>query len=205
MRVLVLLGVLWAVVALAKQLRDAHGGGRRDFSSRRGDANRGVLYNLTVAMRPGHKETVTFHPMKFGIGFLMHLGLFISLVGILLLAINPSMAYGLFSFCRPLIAAALLAGTYLFFRRIFSGSMRAMSSPDDYVGILATCGLLGVTSIWRVGPENMTVCLGYAVLLFIYLPLGKLRHAAFFFATRIDVGRRLGYRGVYPPAPAEME
>ena len=31
------------------------------------------------------------------------------------------------------------------------------------------------------------------------LPLGKLRHMAFFFAARADLGRRLGYRGVYPP------
>jgi hypothetical protein len=40
----------------------------------------------------------------------------------------------------------------------------------------------------------------YAGVLFLYFPLGKLRHAVFFFVARADYGRRLGYRGVYPPA-----
>ena len=31
-------------------------------------------------------------------------------------------------------------------------------------------------------------------------PAGKLRHAVFFFLARVDLGRRLGWRGVYPPA-----
>ena len=32
-----------------------------------------------------------------------------------------------------------------------------------------------------------------------YLPLGKLRHVLFCPVARLDLGRRLGYRGTYPP------
>lgn len=164
-----------------------------------------MLYNLTIAMRPAHKETARFHPLKFCIGFIMHIGVIISLAGVLLLAIHPPTAYALLTSCQPVIVVGLLSGIYLFVRRIFSKQLRSMSNPDDYLAILATFGLLASALIWQVGSENVILSLGYSVLFFIYLPLGKLRHAAFFFATRIDVGRRLGYRGVYPPAPVETE
>ena len=45
----------------------------------------------------------------------------------------------------------------------------------------------------------------YTGLLLVYLPLGKLRHAVFFFVARGDYGRRLGFRGVYPPAATRAE
>ena len=53
------------------------------------------------------------------------------------------------------------------------------------------------------GPASGALLLGYAALIFLYLPLGKLRHAVFFFVARGDYGWRLGHRGVYPPAGGE--
>ncbi len=77
-----------------------------------------------------------------------------------------------------------------------------MSAPDDYIAILATCGLLALASGYPIDAASDVVTLIYAVLLFAYLPLGKLRHAVFFFVARGDYGRRLGRRGVYPSATA---
>jgi nitrate reductase gamma subunit len=100
---------------------------------------------------------------------------------------------------------ALLAGLYLLVQRLLSPTLRAMSAPDDYLAILASCGLLALASLRRIGPDDEILLLLYAFLLLIYVPLGKLRHVVFFFVARADYGRRLGYRGVYPPAATGAE
>ena len=204
-KVLVALSILWAVVALAVQVIAARGGGRKDYSRRSGSPARGMAYSFTVAMMPAHKETVRLHPVKSAIGVVMHIGIILVLVGVVLLLAWPTTGYQLIAFIRPLAALSLLAGICLFVRRLLSENLRAMSAPDDYLAILATCGLLAFVSFRPVVAQDQVLFLVYAGLLFVYLPLGKLRHVVFFFVARGDHGRRLGYRGVYPPAAARTE
>ncbi|MBU0618371.1 MAG: hypothetical protein KKI02_11685 [Planctomycetes bacterium] len=204
-KVFAALSILWAIIALVIQVIAARGGGRRDYSRRSGSSVRGVVYNFTVAMMPAHKEAVRRHPVKFTIGVVMHLGVILVLLGVVLLLAWPTAGYRVITFVRPLVALSLLAGIYLFVRRVFSKNLRAMSAPDDYFAILATCGLLALASLYPADAQNQVVLLIYAGLLLVYLPLGKLRHAVFFFVARGDYGRRLGYRGVYPPPAAGTE
>ena len=199
------LAIGWTLVALVTQVIAARGGGRRDYSRRAGAPWKGVLYSFTTGMTPAHKESVRLHPGKFALGLVMHVGVIVSLVGVVLLLVWPTGALRILSFLRPVCAVALVAGIGLLFRRILSGTMRAISSPDDYLAILATCGLLACFSLFRMDARGQLVVLLYAGLLFVYLPLGKLRHAVFFFVARGDYARRLGYRGVYPPARARTE
>jgi hypothetical protein len=205
MKLVVLLSALWASVALAAQVLRAHGGGRQEHSRRAGSPARGLIYNFTVAMSPGHKESVSRHPIKFVVGILMHVGVAVSLVCVFLLLVWPEGGYRLLALVRPLTGSALLAGVYLLVQRIFSPTLRAMSAPDDYLAIVASCGFLALAALRPIGPGDETAFLVYATLLLIYLPLGKLRHVVFFFVARADYGRRLGYRGVYPPAAAGTE
>ena len=197
----VAISILWAVVALLAQVLIARGGGRKDYSRRTGSPFRAVIYNFTVAMTPAHKETVSRHPVKFTLGVVMHAGVFIALAGAVLLLVWPAAGREIMSLVRPLTAIAFLAGMYLFVRRFTDANLKAMSAPDDYLAILATCGLLLLASVLRIDAENQIVYLIYTGCLFIYMPLGKLRHAVFFFVARSNYGRRLGYRGVYPPEP----
>lgn len=199
------LGVLWAAGALAWQVLAARGGGRRDYSQRAGDPSRGILYNFTIAMQPAHKESVKNHPIEFATGLVLHAGVLTTLVGVVLLLVWPSGGLWLLALMRPLAALALLAGLCLLVRRVWSLTLRAMSVGDDYLAIAACCGLLAWVVAGQLGGQNQPGFLIYAGLLLLYLPLGKLRHAVFFFVARADLGRRLGYRGVYPPAPAETE
>lgn len=200
MRVVLLISMLWALGASLWQLRGAHGGGRRDYSQRVGDPLRGILYSFTAAMLPTHKETVRLHPGKFAIGMLMHIGVFVSLLALLGSLVAPEMGSRAFHLIRPLNGLALIAALYLLIRRASSETMRAMSSPEDYLAILATAGFLLLSLLWSAHEFVPRAGWLYMTLLFVYLPLGKLRHAVFFFAARGDYGRRLGYRGVYPPA-----
>jgi len=150
-------------------------------------------------MKPSHKETVGYHPGKFAMGMLMHLSAFIALLGIVLLLIGPSMGVAYFSFVRFAVGAGLPAALYLFIRRLRTPNLKAMSAIDDYLSILVTCGLLAITALPKLAHDNLAMIFTYAILFFVYLPLGKLRHSVFFFAARADYGRRLGYRNVYPP------
>ncbi|MHC4409128.1 MAG: hypothetical protein ACYS0F_09010 [Planctomycetota bacterium] len=205
MKLVVMLSVVWASVALTMQVLRARAGGRREHSRRAGSPARGLFYNLTVAMTPAHKEAVSRHPVKFALGVLMHVGVAVALLSVGLLVVWSEGGYRLLALARPLMGLALLAGLYLLVQRLLSPTLRAMSAPDDYLAILASCGLLALASLRRIGPDDEILLLLYAFLLLIYVPLGKLRRVVFFCVARADYGRRLGYRGVYPPAATGAE
>jgi uncharacterized membrane protein len=202
-KVLLLLSIVWALAALAVEVMLARGGGRRDYSQRTGSPMKGVAYAFTVAMLPANKESVSRHPAKFAIGVAMHIGVILALLCVVLLVIWPQLGREAMSLFRPVVAIALVASLYLLVRRIASRDLKALSAPDDYLAIAATCGLLAFACFVSTDVAGQTALLIYAMLLFVYLPLGKLRHAVFFFVARADYGRRLGYRGIYPPARRE--
>lgn len=200
LRIPVVLAFVWAAVALTAQVLIARGGGRREFSRRAGRPLAGLLHNFTVAMLPGHKETARLHPGEFVVGVVLHLGVFATLAEVLVLLLATNVTGPWLIWLRWVSGSGAAAAVVLAGRRLRSPAMRALSTPDDYVAIVATCGLLvlGVFPALAGG----AVLLGYTTVLLLYLPLGKLRHAVFFFVARADYGWRLGYRGVYPPATA---
>jgi hypothetical protein len=199
-KVFVALSILWSATALGVQVYRAWAGGREEHSERAGSPGRGVVYNFTVAMTPAHKETIRRHPVAFAVGLVMHVGVVLVLVCVVLLLAWPAEGGAVLRVGRPVVVLSLLAGASLLVRRLVTGDLRAMNAPDDYLAIAATCGLLLLASIPVIVSDHPAVLLIYTGLLALYLPLGKLRHAVFFFVARADYGRRLGYRGVYPPA-----
>ena len=191
----------WTVLSLAAQYVQARGGGRSDLGARAGSPWRGLVYNFTAAMTPAHKESVRLHPVEFGVGLLLHLGVFFAVARAAALIAAPAVPTGPAAL-GVLPGLSLLAGLTLFVRRLAAADLRAMSSPDDYLSLLLTCALLAGAQAFQTGLLSAAGFLAVAAVFFLYLPLGKLRHALFFFVARADYGRRLGYRGVYP-APRE--
>lgn len=204
-KMLAVFSLIWAAVALLFQVARARGAGRVDYSHRRGVPLRGVLYNFTSGMSPKHKESVRRHPMLFAVGLVMHTGVFLALFVTLVLIMDARSGAALRYWLQPLLWVALAAGLFLLLRRCLTLNLRYMSTPDDFVAILASCGLLIFASFSTLDAAGQTALFLYAAAFLLYLPLGKLRHFIFFFAARADYGRRLGYRGVYPPAAASGE
>ena len=199
-RFFVLASILWAAIALVVQVVKARGGGRKEYGLQAGCPGKGVLYNFTTAMLPWHKETVRHHPGKFAVGVIMHVGVLLALAEAVVVLIRPTGGSpGVWSYTRWLVAGALIAGVYLFVRRVCSRDLRVISALEDHVAILATCGLLAAALLHSYASGYQMVFLVYVGLFLVFLPLGKLRHGVFFFVARGDYGRRLGYRGVYPP------
>lgn len=204
-QVAVLGSIVWAVAAFVTQVTAARRGRRPDLSRPSGRPTAGLVYNFTAAMLPSHKESIARHPLEFAVGLLMHAGVVMALAGVVGLLVAPSRATQALSLGRPLLAAALAANLFLFIRRATSATLRTLNTPDDYLALLATGGLLALAVAGPVNAVLQSAFLAYGGLLFVYLPLGKLRHAVFFFVARGDYGRRLGYRGVYPPAATGTE
>ena len=199
-----MLAGVWAAGALCQQVLSVRRGGP-DYSQPAGSPARGLLYNLTLGMLPTRKESARLHPGKFAVGIVMHLGTLACLALVVVSLIDADAGLRGLTLLRPLVAVALLAGLYLLVRRGVSRNLRAMSVPDDYVAIALTCGLLGLSLAAPLFAQGRATLLGYAAVLLVYLPLGKLRHAVFFFLSRGELGSRLGYRGAYPPLRARTE
>jgi hypothetical protein len=112
----------------------------------------------------------------------------------------------------PLLPALLLAlgaigGASLLAKRLSDPMLRGISCPDDYISnFLATAfaatalasALMGQTMGQTWATRSFYVA---SVALFLYLPLGKMRHCLFFFTTRRHFGEFFGRRGCMPPAP----
>ncbi|MCX6646901.1 MAG: hypothetical protein NTY09_11210 [bacterium] len=209
-RIIASVSIIWAISALIYQWIKARGKGRIDYSVQAGNPIRGIIYNFTWAMLPSHKETISRHPVWFSIGLLMHIGIFIAIVQVIIDILIPKqymvpiplfpnpihdvIITGLFF----ILAIASLCAAVLFLKRVFSKTLRYMSSFDDYFSILLVLDFLLAASfrelrIFQWGPFFI-----HSAILFFYLPLGKLRHALFFFIARAEYGSRLGYRGTYP-------
>lgn len=197
-RIIVVASLIWAAALLLWQLARAWGGGRKDYAASGGSTVKGVLYNFTAAMSPGHKEVIRNHPFKFIVGMTMHVGIGLAILKVLILLVNPKILplapVPLGSFLALTAAAAL----FLFIRRFFSPNLRKMSAFDDYLASFATLAYLTAASLHEFGLLGPGAFLLMNAAATFYIPLGKLRHVLFCPISRLDLGRRLGFRGTFP-------
>lgn len=202
-RLLAAVAAVWAIVALTWQAFRATRNARPDFAQRAGSPARGVLYAFTGAMTPAHKESIRLYPLEFALGLILHVPVFIGMAATLVMIADPERGAALVAATRVATLVGLAAGVCLLIRRLQRADLRHISTPDDYAAIVATSGLLLSAGLLPMTTAGRAALLTYAALLFMYVPLGKLRHIVFFFLARAEYGRRLGYRGVYPPVRAE--
>ncbi len=164
-----------------------------------GRESRGIRYAFTAGMAPGAKESATRNPWSYGAGLAYHVGIFTALVllGIRLAAPDAAPpwppAWGAGILC------GLLAGVFLLAKRACSRGLRAISCPDDFAANLLVDLFLGISLASLAAPALVPAVFGAAILLFAYIPLGKIRHCFFFFYCRAMLGAFMGRRGAFPP------
>ena len=158
----------------------------------------GVMYSLTVAMSPTKKETAYTHLPTYTAGILYHLGSFLSIFVVALhffkFQIPEKIAFvgALFLF----ITSA--AGLSILIKRFINKKLRSISNPDDFASNAIVTGFHVITAISLFSLDIHPVLFVYAGLLFLYIPLGKLKHTIFFFLARIQLGLFYGKRGIWP-------
>jgi nitrate reductase gamma subunit len=185
----------------------------KDLSKKSGNVTKAVIYSNTTAMLPNKKESAYLHLPTYTAGILFHIGIFISLLLFVFTFFNKIgiwlFAYWWIPIC--IICFLLISfscGLFLFFKRLFSKKIRHLSNLDDYFSEIivtlfqfATMLLLLFTT-FQLPHYFYIVCLYYVIasLLFLYLPLGKLKHVVYFFAARYQLGFFYGWRNSWPPS-----
>jgi hypothetical protein len=170
---------------------------RGDPAETRGDVLRAVAYSFTGAMSPLKKESARRHVPTYVLGLLFHAGVFVALAWVVVFFFGISVPLVVATLSVPLLAVTSLAGVVLFVKRITRRKLRYFSTPDDYFSNVLVVGFEAMTLATLVDVDLIPALLLYASALFLYVPLGKLRHAIYFGLARVYLGLFFGKRGVW--------
>jgi len=170
-----------------------------DYSSPRGSISSGVVYSFTGAMNPVKKESAFLHLPTYMAGILYHLGTFLSIFLFFLFILNFKIEGWLSYPIAGYLVISGLAGVGIFIKRILKKELRSLSNPDDYLSNLLVTIFQVLTMLIIFSQVFVPIYYIIVSLLLLYLPVGKLKHAIYFFAARYHLGFFFGRRGVWPP------
>jgi hypothetical protein len=105
-------------------------------------------------------------------------------------------------FVRIVLVVGAISGVALLLKRILSPQMRVLSCPDDFAANIIVNIFVLTALLHTFYPITHFFFLA-AVITFLYMPLGKIRHCFFFFYIRILFGMFYGRRDIFPPKPHE--
>ena len=170
----------------------------KDRSQPKGNPNAGVIYAFSLGMMPWAKESTRRHALAYlrGVGF--HVTVFLSLAIFLaspwLGLIPGAICTGLAALCGIGSLLAFLG----FLSRFIEKSLKALSTPDDYFAVLLVSLFLACTAAMLVNLNLLPLFYIASALVFVYMPLGKIRHCIYFAFSRLFFGRFFGRRAVMP-------
>jgi hypothetical protein len=174
-----------------------------EFARPAGKAAPAIVYSFTGAMSPVKKETAYLHLPTYFAGIVYHLGTFLAILFFFLFWFDAAIPT-LPALCTALfLLVSSACGMGILIKRTMKKSLRKLSNPDDFISnILVTLFQLmtAISLEWR---STYPVYFILASLLLFYFPVGKLKHAIYFFAARYHLGFFYGIRGVWPPKQAE--
>lgn len=200
LRLLVIVSAAFALLALTYQyLRARRWGVKPVYAKIQGNPRRALVYTFTTGMMPWSKESASKHLPTFIAGIIFHLAVAAAVVTL----VAAIFAWTIPSLPKPALLAALFVGIAcglgLFVKRMVVGYLRAISVPDDFVAnLLVNLFMIGAAVSFLA--DNTAFLLVAAIILFAYIPFGKIRHCWFFFCSRALFADFFGYRGALPPA-----
>jgi nitrate reductase gamma subunit len=173
-------------------------GQRPIYAREAGSSLAGIVYAFGLGMLPWEKESAAKHLWTYIGGILYHLGILTAVLFLATLVLSLSLSQPLLQPTRILLIVGLVSGVALLLKRMLKPQMRSLSSADDYVSNILV-DLLLLSALAATWAEAAVVALlAIAMIVFVYIPFGKLRHCAFFFYSRILFGTFFGRRGVLP-------
>ena len=131
-------------------------------------------------------------------GVFYHCGIATALIYLFIALFNITVSGTIIVIAQVLMLMGGLCGAGLLIKRIMSEPMRVISYIDDYASnIIVDIFILTALLCSRM-PAFIPVMFIVAIIMFLYIPVGKIRHCFFFFLTRILFGTYYGRRGVFP-------
>jgi len=169
-----------------------------DPSKTKGNINAAIAYSFTGAMSPGKKESAYLHLPTYAAGIIFHIGTFLSFFWLIILFFNIPIIEILIYLSAAFIIISSIFGISILIKRIIKNELRELSNPDDYISNILVTAFQIITAITLFFQYSYSLLFVYAAILFLYMPIGKLRHSIYFFTSRIHLGKYFGHRGVWP-------
>ncbi len=194
------ISLAWCALSLAWRLaRLLRLGADADYSGSTRDLKAAIRYSYTGGMSPAKKESAFLHLPTYTAGMIYHMGTFLSLALVFYLWNGQALPVWVIRLLTIFLLVSAACGIGILVKRMAKKSMRDLSAPDDYLSnILVTLFQALTAAALNNGSYILAWSLS-ASLLFIYIPLGKLKHLLYFFAARYHLGLFFGRRGVWPP------
>lgn len=169
------------------------------YAKARGASRRGIQYAMGRGMMPWEKESAGRHLLTYAAGILYHTGVFMAVIYLFLIILNVGLPAWFDPILQGIFGVSLFCGISLLIKRYAVTKMRSISCIDDYVANILVDGFLALALIHTLAPGLISFLYIWSVLLFLYMPVGKIRHCFFFFYVRILFGIFFGRRNVFPP------
>ena len=169
----------------------------KDYAASRGKIGNGIVYSFTGAMSPLKKESAYLHLPTYAAGIIFHLGTFLSFFWIVFHFFSGNTNSILIFSSAIFLTVSSLCGVFIFIKRIVNFNMRFLSHPDDYFSNLLVTGFQLLSAISLIWNSLMPFLFIWAAILFLYIPISKLRHIIYFFTSRIYLGLFYGNKGVW--------
>ena len=171
----------------------------KDYSVKSGNTDKAIFYAFTGAMNPKAKESAFLHLPTYLLGILYHLGTFVSIPLFFLFLFELRIPQVVTRILAVFILITALSGFTILIKRIALKKLSSLSNPDDYISNILVSLFQLVTVFYLLHDPFRILYFIIASCLLLYLPIGKLRHAIYFFSARIHLGFFYGWRGVWPP------
>lgn len=172
-----------------------------EYSRRSGHISKAIRYSFTGAMSPRVKESAYLHMPTYLAGIIYHIGTFLSIIFFFLFLFNIAIGGWILWVAVFTLAISSLSGIGVFIKRLSKAELRFLSNPDDYISNILVTAFQAITALVLLYPLLWSWYFIISALLLSYFPLGKLKHAVYFFAARYHLGLFYGWRDVWPPKP----
>jgi hypothetical protein len=196
----VIVSFLLSFIALSLLVMKTFSFGKKPlYAKPRGDAKKGIFYAFGRGMLPWEKESSSKHLPSYFAGMLYHAGIFAALFYLLSLTFSLELSRLFISLLRFLFVLGFLGGFTLLSKRIFLLPIRKISCPDDFAANTIVDLFLIFAFVHTYSVRATPLFFLLAIVMILYIPVGKIRHCFFFFYSRILFGLFYGRRGVLPP------
>ena len=174
-------------------------GNHHDFSTPTGKPSAAMPYAFVGAMSPTRKERAYLQLPTYVGGLLFHIAPILGIALFFLFLVGIEIFQWLMWPLALIMIMGAVSGAAILVKRMVKPQMRALSNPDDYISNLIVTLFQLATAAVLFWPQLFPVYFVLTALLLLYIPLGKLKHAIYFFAARYQLGYFFGRRNVWPP------
>lgn len=176
---------------------------KKDLSRERGSVQKGILYAFTLGMAPWEKESTRIHWMAYLRGIFFHVGIFAAFAVLVASPWLENLPLALIWIFVVITALGAIFGFAGIFMRWMGENERALSVPDDYFSVFWAALFTAFASVILISPDLLPAFYLVAAILFIYIPISKIRHCVYFFYSKFFFGANFGHRGVIGHSKSE--